>query len=67
MTDRFDGPDLLTAVVQARNTAAELKDGAKALVADAVAEAMDAGISVARIAAELGVSRQRVYQLRDGD
>lgn len=60
-------PDALTAVVEARNAAAELKDGARTLVAEAVADALAAGVSAVKIAAALGVSRSRVYQIRDGE
>lgn len=54
--------DLLGAVVAAK----QAKDAAPEVLSAAVRAALEHGISAARVAAELGVTTPRVYQLRDG-
>lgn len=57
---------LLNAVLQSREHAERLRAQAKEIQAEAVSAALDAGISPLDIAAVLGVTKARVYQIRDG-
>lgn len=60
-----DEEALIAAAVAARESASWLKSAAADAVADAVSKAMDGGVSRVKLAAALGVSIPRVYQLRD--
>lgn len=57
---------LLSAVLKARERADELKKQATDVQARAVSAALSAGVSPVDIAAALGVTKARVYQIRDG-
>lgn len=57
--------DLIAAAVSARQRARELKYEATDTVAEAITKALDAGVSRAKLAAALGVSIPRVYQLKN--
>lgn len=57
---------LLAAVLESRQRAQRLRAEARTLQRDAVTAALSAGVSPVAIAAELHVTKARVYQLRDG-
>ena len=64
--DPRDQKRLLAAVLKARQRARRLRAEAKTLQQEAVKAALSAGVSPLAIAAELNVTKARVYQLRDG-
>ena len=57
---------LLMEAVQARRQAATLRVAATRIVSDAVSAALASGVPRSKLAAALGVSVGRLYQLRDG-
>lgn len=57
---------LLAGIRDARRRSEELKEQAKAVQQNAVSAALSAGVSPLSIAAELGITKARVYQIRDG-
>lgn len=57
---------LLEAIRNARQRSEDLRAEAKAVQQQAVSAALSAGVSPLAIAAELGITKARVYQIRDG-
>lgn len=58
--------EALSAVIRAQAEWQKTRDAADSARRRAVAAAIDSGVPVSAIAAALGLSRQRVYQIRRG-
>lgn len=56
---------LLTSVVASRGLQRALQREGRVAVSQAIRNALEEGVAATKIAAALGVSRARVYQLRD--